>query len=146
MQSSQHRRPILLGLAAASVAPVILLAVQGGNGPATAILQSTALEVWLKTSVLLVLAVGTPTVLLLRRLGLLTWLGVIGSSVVWANLLAQFFVASMLGSIRIDRLLDFHIFLQASLLGLAAGVAFCFAAWPNNSFKVTPSGAPQFNR
>jgi hypothetical protein len=137
VQSPQHRRPIVLGLAAAWLAPVLVLAVQDGELPDPRFLQSTAFEVWAKTSALVVLLVGTPLVLLLKRFGWLTWLGVIGSSVVVSNFLAQWFVASMLGSLAPDRLFDPRILLNASLLGLAAGAAFCLAAWPNNSFKVT---------
>ena len=146
MQNSQHRRPISLGLAAASLAPVALLAVQGGQALGLSFFQSTAFKVWTITSILIVLLFGTPIVLLLKRFGQLSWLAVIGASIGAANVLAQLFVASMLGSIRADRLFDPHVFRDASLLGLVAGLGFCLAAWPNNSFKVTPDGAPQFNR
>jgi hypothetical protein len=79
-----------------------------------------------------VLLLGLPVVLYLRRRGKLSWLTVLGASLVAGNLYYQLLAIFLSEGFSPDQLL------LGSLAGALAGVGFCVGAWPNNSFKPNP--------
>jgi hypothetical protein len=138
MKDPQHRRPLTLGLLVASVTAVIWLMVRESYWPQPPDFDLIVLRVWYLSSLVGTLLFGAPLVILLKLLSKLTWRNVLLGSVVAGYAFAQLVIYAMLGELRADRLLDPRVFLDGSGLGLAAGIGFCVAAWPNNSFKPKP--------
>jgi hypothetical protein len=138
MKDSQHRRPIAFGLFAASVAPVVWLMLRESHWPQPPDFDLTVLRVWYLSSLACTLFLGLPLVMLLKFLSRLTWPNVLVGAAVAGYFFVQLMIYAMLGELRSDRLLDPHIFMDGASLGLAAGIGFCIATWPNNSFKPRP--------
>ena len=131
----QHRRPLIIGLLAASIAPVLWLMLRDSYWPQPPDYDLMVLKVWYLSSLAGALVLGAPLVMLLKYLSKLTWRNVLLGSVVAGYAFVQVVIYAMLAEVRLDRLLDPGILLEGATLGLAAGVGFCVAAWPNNSFK-----------
>jgi hypothetical protein len=91
------------------------------------------LQLWYLSSLAGTLLLGAPLVVLLKYRCRLTWRNVLLGSAVAGYVFEQLVVGAMLGELRADRLLDPHMFVGGTSLGLAGGIGFCVAAWPNNS-------------
>lgn len=137
MSNPQHRRPLVLGIFGASLAPVVFLMFRESQWPKPPDFDLTVLKVWYLSSLAGALCLGVPIAFLLKRASKLTWHSVLLASVVAGNLFTQLVTYAFLGEFRTDRLLDLHVLLEASCLGLAAGLGFCVASWPNPSVNRT---------
>ena len=137
MRVPQHRRPLTLGLFAASVTPVLWLMLRESDWLQRPQFDMWVLQIWYLSSLAGVVVFGAPFVFLLGRLSRLTWANVLIGSVVAGWVFLQFVVYAMLGEVRADRVLDPGVSLEGSVLGLVAGIGFCIAAWPNISLKRT---------
>jgi hypothetical protein len=131
MTHPQHRRSISLGIAAASALPVLGILCYAKVWPKSSDLWQAVLFIC-ALSFTGILVLGLPVVLFLRHRGWLTWLTVLGSSVVVGNLYYQVLALFYANGPEPSQLIG------GTALGLLAGVGFCIGAWPNKSFKPNP--------
>jgi len=137
MRVPQHRRPLTLGLFAASVTPVLWLMLRESGWLQRPQFDLWVLQIWYLSSLAGVVVLGAPFIFLLSWFSRLTWANVLVGSVAAGCAFVQFVVYAMRGEVRADRLLDPGVILEGSILGLVAGIGFCIAAWPNISLKRT---------
>jgi hypothetical protein len=141
MEVSQHKRPLWLGMLLASLAPPVcligIILFTGTDLPSfTEVLSTVSLAYLVAFPIALVamLTLGLPFVLWLRSHNMLNILSVcIGSVLIGA---ASFTLLTI--AIRWDHQFELAQLLYGAGFGLAAGIAFCIGAGPNNSFKPTP--------
>ena len=144
--SSATKRPFWLGVAVAPwAAPAALfiagVASDGVRGASDwQFAAGIFLSIGLPISYLAMVTLGLPYLIWLRRVRRFTW------SYICAGGLG-------IGAVTFPLALDVvtgtsspALAFPGAGLGLLAALAFCAVTGPNNSFKVTPGGAPQFNR
>jgi len=140
--SLQHRRPLWIGALLASLTPPLcalaVLFVSRTGDPSISDMLGTAALIFAATfpiSLATMLAIGLPYVLWLRSHNALSVLtvcvGAVAAGVVALGLLNW-------GANWDHRAPGLLQLLYGAGLGLAAGIAFCVGAGPNNSFKPKP--------
>ncbi len=140
--AAQHRRPLWLGVLLASLAPplcmlTVLFFSRTDNPSITDMLNTgmVAFAVTFPVSLCAKLALGLPFVLWLRSRKALNSMLICAGAVA----VGVFTLALLTWVLSWDhRAPDLPQLLYGAGLGLAAGIAFCIGAGPNNSFKPKP--------
>ena len=149
-RSSATKRPFWLGVAVAPwAAPVALLiagvtgmlATDGARGASDwQFAAGILLSIGLPISYLAMGVLGVPYLIWLQRVGRFTWAYICAGGV-------------GIGAVAFPVALHFvtgasspELAFPGAGFGLLSGLAFCAVTAPNNSFKVTSGGAPQFDR
>ena len=142
MRTPQHKRPLWIGVLLASLAPwlcilVALLVDKIGDPSFTDMISTSAMifVIAFPVSLAAMLVLGLPYVLWLRSRGALNALTICAGAVAAG---AITFALSSWGMSWDHRAPGLPQLLFGAGLGLAAGVAFCLGAGPNNSFKPKP--------